>query len=50
MPHLPHGMHVIQLEGIDDKQAGWGGQRVQSDVVPYGTLSGSCRLVFSSRG
>ena len=23
MPHLPHGMHVIQLEGIDDKQAGW---------------------------
>ena len=23
MPHLPHGMHVIQLEGIDDRQAGW---------------------------
>ena len=23
MPHLPHGMHVIQLEGIDNKQAGW---------------------------
>ena len=23
MPHLPHGIHVIQLEGIDDKQAGW---------------------------
>ena len=23
MPHLPYGMHVIQLEGIDDKQAGW---------------------------
>lgn len=23
MPHLPHGMQVIQLEGIDDKQASW---------------------------
>ena len=23
MPHLPHGMHTIQLEGINDKQAGW---------------------------
>ena len=23
MPHLPHGMVVVQLEGIDDKQAGW---------------------------
>lgn len=23
MPHLPHGMEVVQLEGIDDKQAGW---------------------------
>ena len=23
MPHLPHGMVVIQLEGIDDNQASW---------------------------
>ena len=23
MPHLPHGMEVIQLEGIDDNQASW---------------------------
>ena len=23
MPHLPHGMAVIQLEGIDDKLGGW---------------------------
>lgn len=23
MPHLPHGMNTVQLEGIDDKQAGW---------------------------
>ncbi len=23
MPHLPHGMVVVQLEGIDDKMAGW---------------------------
>ncbi len=23
MPHLPHGMNVIQLEGIDDKLGGW---------------------------
>ena len=23
MPHLPHGMEVIQLEGVDDKQAKW---------------------------
>lgn len=23
MPHLPHGMKVIQLEGIDDNQASW---------------------------
>ncbi len=23
MPHLPHGMLVVQLEGIDDKLAGW---------------------------
>lgn len=23
MPHLPHGMLVVQLEGIDDKTAGW---------------------------
>ena len=23
MPHLLHGMHMIQLEGIDNKQAGW---------------------------
>lgn len=23
LPHLPHGMVVVQLEGLDDKQAGW---------------------------
>ena len=23
MPHLPHGMVVVQLEGLDDKQASW---------------------------
>ena len=23
MPHLPHGMDIVQLEGIDDKQASW---------------------------
>lgn len=23
MPHLPHGMEIVQLEGIDDKQASW---------------------------
>lgn len=23
MPHLPHGMNIVQLEGIDDKQADW---------------------------
>ena len=23
LPHLPHGMNVVQLEGLDDKQAGW---------------------------
>ena len=23
VPHLPHGMVVVQLEGLDDKQAGW---------------------------
>ena len=23
LPHLPHGMEVVQLEGLDDRQAGW---------------------------
>ena len=23
LPHLPHGMVVVQLEGLDDKHAGW---------------------------
>lgn len=23
LPHLPHGMVLVQLEGLDDKQAGW---------------------------
>ena len=23
LPHLPHGMVVVQLEGLNDKQAGW---------------------------
>ena len=31
MPHLPHGMVVVQLEGIDDKQAGW-------NVKEYATI------------
>ena len=31
MPHLPHGMVVVQLEGIDDKQSGW-------DVKEYATI------------
>ena len=45
MPHLPHGMHVIQLEGIDDKQAGWE-VKVRSDPVSHRALPRSRGLVF----
>ena len=23
LPHLPHGMEVVQLEGLDDRSLGW---------------------------
>lgn len=33
LPHLPHGMIVVQLDGLDDKQAGW--ELKQLSVINY---------------
>ncbi len=33
MPHLPHGMNVVQLEGIDDKAGSW--ELKEYSVIKY---------------
>ena len=35
LPHLPHGMEVVQLEGLDDAQAGW--EVKELSVISYVT-------------